>query len=169
MVKRREWITREGWDQIEAEVTHLLKVERPRVVENVANAAAEGDRSENAEYIYGKKQLREIDSRLKHLQRRLERLEVKAPPTHNTQVSFLSRVEVENIDTEETRSYLIVGPDEGDPPAGRISYLSPLGRALMNKTVGEYAEFNTSTGLKCYEVLKISLPSEPSSPSSPSP
>ena len=154
MVKR-EMITQGGWDQIDAEMTRLLKVERPQVVQNVADAAAEGDRSENAEYIYGKKRLREIDRRLKYLQGRLERLRVQGPPAQGERVEFLSRVRVENIDTDEERTYLIVGPDEGDPAEGRISYLSPLGRALMGKREGEYAEFRTSTGPKSYEIMEI--------------
>jgi len=155
MVKH-ELITRAGWDKIDAELTRLLKVERPQVVQNVADAAAEGDRSENAEYIYGKKRLREIDRRLKYLQGRLERLRVQGPPESTDRVQFLSRVRVENIDTDEERRYLIVGPDEGDPAEGRISYLSPLGKALMGKREGEYAEFRTSTGPKSYEVMDIS-------------
>lgn len=156
MVKR-EMITQAGWDKIDAEITHLLTIERPQVVQNVSDAAAEGDRSENAEYIYGKKRLREIDRRLKYLQGRLERLKVQGPPENIERVQFLSRVRVENIDTEEQKCYWIVGPDEGDPAEGRISYLSPLGQALMGKHEGEYAEFRTSTGPKSYEIMEISF------------
>jgi len=152
-----QMITQGGWDKIDEELTRLLKVERPQVVQNVADAAAEGDRSENAEYIYGKKRLREIDRRLKYLQRRLEQLRVQGPPESDERVQFLSFVVLENIDTEEEHRYLIVGPDEGEPERGRISYLSPLGKALMGKREGEYAEFRTSTGPKSYEIMEIRL------------
>jgi transcription elongation factor GreB len=131
-------------------------VERPTVVEGVANAAAEGDRSENAEYIYGKRKLREIDSRIRYLQGRLENVRVEPPPTSTERVSFLSWVEVKNLDTDERRAYSLVGPDESEPPLGRLSYLSPLGAALMGRRVGEEVEFEAPSGTKYFEVLSIS-------------
>lgn len=155
MVSPRELITQEGWDRLSAEAERLLRVERPAVVQGVANAAAEGDRSENAEYIYGKKRLREIDSRLRYLQGRLERLRVEPPPATAERVRFLSRVQVENVDTGERHAYTLVGPDESDPAAGRLSYLSPLGRALMGKEVGDDAEFEAPSGTKLYTVLRV--------------
>jgi transcription elongation factor GreB len=163
VVRARELITQEGWQRLSDEAERLLRVERPATVQVVANAAAEGDRSENAEYIYGKKRLREIDSRIRYLQGRLERLRVEPPPTSVEQVRFLSRVEVENVDTAERVSYTLVGPDESDPARGLLSYLSPLGRALMGKRLGDDVEFEAPSGTKFYELLRIELPrAEPS-------
>ena len=156
-MSRFEMISERGWRIFEEEQTRLLKVERPRVVQQVSDAAAEGDRSENAEYIYGKKRLREIDRRLKYLTLRLTQVRVEPPPTQSDHVAFLSTVEVENLDTGEVKRFQIVGPDEGDPKAGRISYLSPIGLAMMGKRVSEDFEFEAPGGKRCYEILSISI------------
>lgn len=155
----KEWISQAGFDALADEREHLLKVERPQVVQQVADAAAEGDRSENAEYIYGKKRMREIDRRLKYLSDRMERLVVKPPPSHTDSVAFLSFVEVENLDTEEVKRFQVVGPDESDVKAGRISYLSPIGRALLGKRVDDDFEFDTPGGRRVYCVNNIEPPS----------
>ena len=154
----REWISAAGWGALEAERHQLLKVERPQVVQQVADAAAEGDRSENAEYIYGKKRMREIDRRLKYLSQRMERLSVQPPPNQAERVAFLSVVEVENLDTEEIKTFQIVGPDESDVSAGKISYLSPIGRAVMGKAVDDDFEFETPGGKRLYCVNQIRSP-----------
>lgn len=154
---RKEWISAEGFNTLETEYFHLMKVERPTVVQQVADAAAEGDRSENAEYIYGKKKMREIDRRLKYLSERMDRVEVKAPPSHAESVTFLSTVEVENLDTEEVKRFQIVGPDESDVVAGKISYLSPIGKALMGKKVDDDFEFKAPGGNRIYCVNTITL------------
>ena len=154
----KEWISEAGSNQLAEERERLLRVERPQVVQQVADAAAEGDRSENAEYIYGKKRMREIDRRLKYLSNRLERTVVKHPPTQDETVAFLSHVEVENLDTEEIKNFQIVGPDESDVSAGRVSYLSPIGRALLGKRVDDDFEFETPGGRRIYCVNSITLP-----------
>ncbi len=155
---RKEWISAEGYQRLEDEYHHLIKVERPTVVQQVADAAAEGDRSENAEYIYGKKKMREIDRRLKYLAQRMDRIEVKAGPQQFETVDFLSMVEVENLETEEIKRFQIVGPDESDVKLGKVSYLSPIGKALMGKKVDDDFEFNTPAGNKVYCVNSINLP-----------
>lgn len=155
MVNRYELISRQGWERLDEERLRLLKVERPKVVQNVADAAAEGDRSENAEYIYGKKKLREIDRRLKYLGNRLDRLKRTDPPIHSRFVQFLSVVEMENIETEEHLTYMMVGPDESQPEEGKLSYLSPIGKALMGSEVDQDIEVSTPGGMKYFAILKI--------------
>ena len=154
---RKERISAEGLHNLETEYHQLIKVERPTVVQQVSDAAAEGDRSENAEYIYGKKKMREIDRRLKYLSERMNRVEVKYPPQSSDVVAFLSIVEVENLDTEEIKRFQVVGPDESDVVAGKISYLSPIGRALMGKQVDDDFEFKAPGGKRVYCVNSITL------------
>lgn len=131
------YLTPEGAKKLAVELNHLLCVERTRVVQEVSDAAAQGDRSENAEYIYGKKRLREIDRRIRFLTKRLDdAVIVKQEEGAHLEVRFGARVAV--VDENEKRShYLIVGPDEANPAEGRISFQSPLGRALMKRKVGE--------------------------------
>jgi transcription elongation factor GreB len=138
-------ITLEGLKRIESEYDHLLRVERPKVVQGVADAAAEGDRSENAEYIYGKKRLREIDRKLKHLGSRLKVLKVAAPPAVPHMVTFGCWVCYEDEDGEE-RCYQLVGPDEFDVSEGRISIDSPVGQALLNKRVDDEVVISRPAG-----------------------
>ncbi len=137
-------ISAEGLKKLEDEYHYLWRVERPKIVKGVTAAAEEGDRSENAEYIYGKKRLREIDHRLKHLGARMKVLKVAAPPLNPTSVSYGCWVRYEDGDGNE-RCYQLAGPDEIDVNAGRISIDSPVGQALLNK--------------KCDDEVTIKLPS----------
>jgi transcription elongation factor GreB len=130
-------ISAEGLKKLIEEYDYLWKVERPKVVRGVADAAAEGDRSENAEYIYGKRRLREIDSKLKHLSSRLKVLKVAdPPPEHPSAVTFGCWVTYEE-ESGIKRCYQLVGPEETDVSTGRISIDSPVGRALLNRKVDE--------------------------------
>lgn len=129
-------ISAEGLKKLCDEYDYLWKVERPKVVQGVSDAAAEGDRSENAEYIYGKKRLREIDRKLKHLGSRLKVLKVAAPPANPTVVSFGCWVSYEDEEGDE-RCYQLVGPDEIDVSIGRISIDSPVGQALLHKKLDD--------------------------------
>src|SRR5512138_3732363 len=130
-------ITPEGESRLRAEYDRLWSVERPKVAREVGEAAALGDRSENAEYIYGKKRLREIDSRLEFLSRRLDELQVIAPEDRGDGiVRFGAWVELVDGDGQRVE-YRIVGPDEIDASAGRISMDSPLGSALLGKCHGD--------------------------------
>jgi len=131
------YLTPEGAKKLQTELAELVRTERPKVVAEVAEAAAQGDRSENAEYIYGKKRLREIDRRIRFLEKRLASAVVVAGERAELdQVRFGARVTVVDEDGVE-RSYVIVGPDESNPEAGYLSFQSPVGRALMKKRVGD--------------------------------
>src|SRR3546814_6033549 len=131
-------ITRPGHDRLKAELGELWRVRRPEVVRALAAAAAEGDRSENAEYTYRKKQLGEIDSRVRYLSKRLETLRVvDAAPADRGAVFFGAHVEVEDADSGEAARYRIVGPDETAAARGWISIESPVCRALLKKRVDD--------------------------------
>jgi len=114
-----------------------LTVERPKVVQEVSDAAAQGDRSENAEYIYGKKRLREIDRRVRLLTKRLDSAVIVKPEEQQGDVvRFGATVEVEDEDGKR-KSYMLVGPDESDPAQGKLSFQSPIGRSLLKRRVGD--------------------------------
>lgn len=130
-----QFITPEGIARLRAELDQLWRDERPRVTQAVQDAAAQGDRSENAEYIYGKRRLREIDRRVRFLRQRLTGMTVvDQPPSDRTRVFFGAWVTLEREDGLEVR-YRIVGPDESDAATGYISMDSPLGRALLGKAL----------------------------------
>lgn len=135
-MQKSNLITAAGLKRLEQEFDQLWRVERPKVVQGVADAAAEGDRSENAEYIYGKKRLREIDRQLKHLGSRLKVLKVATLPANPQRVSFGCWVRYEDEEGNE-RCYQLVGSDEFDVAEGKISIDSPVGQALLNKQVDD--------------------------------
>jgi transcription elongation factor GreB len=149
------YLTPEGAKKLASELNQLASVDRPRVVQEVADAAAQGDRSENAEYTYGKKKLREIDRRIRFLSKRLDdAVVVKQEEGAHLEVRFGARVEV--VDENEKRSgYLIVGPDEANPAEGRISFQSPLGKALMKRKVGDVVTVQRPAGEIDLEVVAI--------------
>jgi len=150
-----KYITLEGFERLRAELDQLWKVERPRVTQEVADAAAQGDRSENAEYIYGKRRLREIDRRVRFLSHRLEELVVVAePPERRDRVFFGAWVSLEDEDGEEAE-YRIVGADESDARAGAISIESPMARALLGKQIGDEVTVRRPRGDGVYTVLGI--------------
>jgi len=138
-------ITAAGLKALQDEFDYLWTVERPKVVQGVSEAAAEGDRSENAEYIYGKKRLREIDRKLKHLGSRLKLLKVAAAPIHPTVVSFGCWVSYEDEDGNE-RCYQLVGPDEFDVNEGKISIDSPVGQALLHRKLDDEVTIKRPSG-----------------------
>ncbi|TFH53702.1 MAG: transcription elongation factor GreB [Methanothrix sp.] len=138
-------ITADGLNKLQDEYDHLWRVERPKVVQGVSEAAAEGDRSENAEYIYGKKRLREIDRKLKHLGSRLKVLKVAAPHKNPRSVSFGCWVTYEDEDGNEN-CYQLVGSDEFDVSLGRISIDSPVGQALLQKKVDDEVTIRRPSG-----------------------
>jgi len=147
--KSSPYITAEGAEKLQAELKSLW-VRRADVTRHLAAAAAEGDRSENAEYIYRKKELREIDRRIRYLQKRLPEIKVIAHlPSDRERVFFGAWVTLENADGEES-TYRIVGPDEFDPQKGWISVDSPMARALLKKAIDDEVVVNTPAGpLRC--------------------
>jgi len=152
------YLTREGAAKLSEELRRLLRVERPRVVQEVAEAAAQGDRSENAEYIYGKKRLREIDRRVRYLTLRLENARVvENEGASHQSVRFGAVVTVAGSGGERRR-YQLVGPDEVDPADGRVSYESPLGRALLRHKVGDVVVVKRPAGEIELEVLAVEYP-----------
>ncbi len=148
-------ISAEGLKKLCDEYDYLWKVERPKVVRGVSDAAAEGDRSENAEYIYGKKRLREIDRKLKHLGSRLKVLKVATVPTNPNQITFGCWVTYEE-ESGETRCYQLVGPDEIDVNIGRISMDSPVGQALLHKKLDDEVTVRKPGGMMTVYITGIS-------------
>jgi len=148
-------ITPEGYERLNDELQHLWHQERPRVVQEVSEAAAHGDRSENAEYIYGKKRLREIDRRVRHLSRILDTVEVVDPTQFSgDRVEFGATVTFED-EEGHSRTLQLVGEDEGDVKAGRVSLKSPLGVALMGKKVGDETLLRRPKGDIWVTILKV--------------
>jgi transcription elongation factor GreB len=151
-------ITPEGEARLRAELHELWHVRRPQVTQSVSEAAAQGDRSENAEYTYGKKMLREIDSRVRFLSKRLESLKVvNSRPSDADKVYFGAWVTLEDEDGKESR-YRIVGPDELELKLNLISIDSPLARALIGKALDAEVRVATPTGEKTWYVIAIDYP-----------
>ncbi len=150
-----KYSTPEGERRLRAELDELWRVLRPQVTKAVQEAAAQGDRSENAEYIYGKRQLREIDRRVRFLRKRLEGMIVVArPPDDQGRVFFGAWVRVEDDDGTDTE-FRIVGPDELDPARRYVSMDSPLARALMGKRVDDEVTIDIPGGRRSYVVVSI--------------
>jgi transcription elongation factor GreB len=150
-----KFATAEGARRLREELDHLWRVHRPQVTRAVAEAAAQGDRSENAEYIYGKKQLREIDRRVRFLRQRLEGLVVVTkPPDDRTRVFFGAWVRIEDEEGHETE-LRIVGPDELDPARHYVSMDSPLARALMRRQSGDEFTVEVPGGTRSYVVTEV--------------
>ena len=155
------YITRIGYRRLEAELDHLWKVERPKITQEVAWAAAQGDRSENAEYIYGKKKLREIDRRIRYLGKRLDVLTVVEPSSEQRgRVFFGASVAVADEMGIEHR-YRIVGPDETDAATQWISVESPVARALLGKRVGDEATVQRPKGQATLVIVAIDYDGPP--------
>jgi transcription elongation factor GreB len=150
------YITRAGAERLHKELLQLLNTERPKVTAEVSAAAAQGDRSENAEYIYGKKRLREIDRRIRFLQKRLDSATVVTPSEQKDtgKVYFGATVTLEDEDGKEI-TYQVVGPDEIDAKGGCISVDSPIGRALLGKRVGDDLTVQRPRGELDLTVVKI--------------
>ena len=149
-------ITRDGFEKLKSELDHLWHTLRPEVVKALAAAAAEGDRSENAEYTYRKKQLGEIDRRVRYLSKRIPALKVaEGAPADREAVFFGARIELENVDSGEMVTYRIVGPDETDAKAGWISIDSPLARAALKKRVNDEFEAELPGGRMRFAIVSV--------------
>ena len=152
----KNYITPEGYARLRDELLQLIDVERPKVVEIVHWAASNGDRSENGDYIYGKKRLREIDRRVRYLMQRLENAQVVDPTRQENldQVFFAATVTIAEESGEQAQ-YRIVGVDEADAAAGAFSWISPLAQALMRARIGDQVRFQSPAGIREIEVLAI--------------
>ena len=159
MADKPRFITPQGLARIRAEYEELFRIERPKVVEVVSWAASLGDRSENADYLYGKKRLREIDRRLAHLARIMKAARIVDPANQEdrSQVRFGATVELAD-EGDSRRTLTIVGDDETDADAGRIGWSAPLARALIGAKVGDERVVRLPAGEKSYEVVGICYP-----------
>jgi transcription elongation factor GreB len=155
----KNYITPEGYARLRAELLELIDNERPRIVEIVHWAASNGDRSENGDYLYGKKRLREIDRRIRFLTKRLEIAEVADPLLHHgsDQVFFGATVTYADARGEE-RTITIMGIDEADSLQGQVSWISPIARALLKSRVGDEVRLVTPQGVQEIEVLEVHYP-----------
>ena len=152
----RNYMTRRGHAALRAEFEHLVKVERPAIVQVVSWAAGNGDRSENGDYIYGKKRLREIDRRIRFLTKRLETAVVVDPAEQQNrdQVFFAATVTVCDTAGDEV-TYQIVGIDEANATEGRISWISPLARALLKAREGDTVRFDSPGGVRELDIVEV--------------
>jgi transcription elongation factor GreB len=151
----QNYITPQGFKRLQDEFKELFHNERPKLVETVAWAAGNGDRSENGDYIYGKKRLREIDKRLKFLRDRIEAAQVVNPKeVKNTKVVFGATVTIQDEEGQE-KTYQIVGEDEIEVGANKISWKSPMAKALLGKSKGDEIEINRPAGKVYAEILEI--------------
>ena len=155
----KNYITPGGYARLRAELLHLMDEERPQVVEAVHWAARNGDRSENGDYLYGKKRLREIDRRIRFLTKRLEIAEVTDPSAHHgsDQVFFGATVVYADASGDE-RSITILGIDEADSSASQVSWIAPIARALLRAREGDVVKLTTPGGMQEIEVLAVSYP-----------
>jgi transcription elongation factor GreB len=158
-VGTKNYLTPGGYQTLRDELAQLMNVERPEMVQIVSWAASNGDRSENGDYLYGKKRLREIDRRMRFLTKRLELAEVVDPAmqTNRDQVFFGATVLYVNQDGQE-QSVTIVGVDEAEPLQGRISWISPVARALTKAKLGDTVMLRTPGGIEELDILEIKYP-----------
>jgi transcription elongation factor GreB len=155
----KNYITPAGYQQLRNELLNLIDAERPKVVEIVHWAASNGDRSENGDYIYGKKRLREIDRRIRFLTKRLDIAEIADPSTHfgNDQIYFGATVTYANTRGEE-RTITIKGIDETDNLQGEVSWVSPIARALLKAREGDEVQLMTPGGLEKLDIIEVRYP-----------
>lgn len=155
----KNYITPQGYDRLRSELLDLIDNERPKMVEIVHWAASNGDRSENGDYHYGKKRLREIDRRIRFLTQRLEIAEISNPSIHHgsDQVFFGATI-IYADDTGTERTITILGIDEANSALGQVSWISPVARALLKARVGDEVSLVTPQGLQTLEILKVDYP-----------
>ena len=151
----KNYISPDGFARIKSELFHLLDVERPEVTRTVAWAASNGDRSENADYIYGKRRLREIDKRIRFLTKRLDTAEVVDSAGRDTDQVFFGATVTVMDEAGKENTYTIVGVDEIDTSRGRISWISPMAKALLKSRVGDEVTVRTPAGNQEIEVIDI--------------
>ncbi len=158
MADEKNYITPQGHAALEAELQALLKVERPALVKVVSWAAGNGDRSENGDYIYGKRRLRQIDSRLRFLMQRMDAAVIVDPASQQglEKVFFGAWVSLYSLKNDSEHCYRIVGKDELNPSMGYISWISPLAKVLLGKQVGDTIQVSAPAGEEQYEIIQVS-------------
>ncbi|MBB1626479.1 transcription elongation factor GreB [Achromobacter sp. UMC71] len=155
----KNYMTPEGYERLRAELTQLMNVERPSVVQVVSWAASNGDRSENGDYLYGKKRLREIDRRMRFLTKRLDIAEVVDPAIQpNRDQVFFGATVLYSDKAGEDHTVTIVGVDEAEPLAGKISWISPVARALIKAREGDTVVLRTPGGIEELDILEVRYP-----------
>ena len=155
----KNYMTPGGYERLRGELTHLMNVERPSVVQVVSWAASNGDRSENGDYLYGKKRLREIDRRMRFLTKRLDIAEVVDPAAQlNRDQVFFGATVLYSDKAGEEHNVTIVGVDEAEPLAGKISWISPVARALIKAKEGDTVVLRTPGGIEELDILDVSYP-----------
>jgi transcription elongation factor GreA len=150
-------MTREGFTRLRDELEQLKREERPRIIRAIAEARAHGDLSENAEYHAAKERQGFIEARIGELETKVGQAEIIEPPRDGDRITFGSTVQLRDPDGKEVR-YQIVGSDEADPAAGRVSVLSPLARTLIGKEVGDEVKVQTPGGLRMFEIVAANFP-----------
>jgi transcription elongation factor GreA len=150
-------MTRQGFDRLQQELDQLKREERPGIIKAIAEARAHGDLSENAEYHAAKERQGFIEGRIRELEAKLGGAEVIEPPREGDRITFGSTVLLRGADGKEVK-YQIVGSDEAEPAAGRISILSPIARTLIGREVGDEVKVQAPGGAKTYEVLAVNFP-----------
>jgi transcription elongation factor GreB len=151
----KNYMTRAGWQRMKTELKKLVEVERPETVRVVSWAASNGDRSENGDYIYGKRRLRELDRRIRYLHKRLESAEVVDPAYQDQERIFFGATVTYADRAGAPHTISIVGIDEADPARGRVSWISPIANALLKAREGDSVTLRTPTGAEQLEVLEI--------------
>ncbi len=155
----KNYMTPEGYERLRGELAHLMNVERPSVVQVVSWAASNGDRSENGDYLYGKKRLREIDRRMRFLTKRLDIAEVVDPAAQpNRDQVFFGATVLYSDKAGEEHNVTIVGVDEAEPLAGKISWISPVARALIKAKEGDTVVLRTPGGIEELDILEVRYP-----------
>ena len=155
----KNYITPQGFARLQQELLTLIDEERPKVVDIVHWAASNGDRSENGDYIYGKKRLREIDRRIRFLTKRMDMASITDPSVHHgsDQVFFGARVTYEDAEGQ-AQTVTILGTDEADSAKGQVSWVSPIARALIKSRVGDVVQLQTPAGVKQLDIVQVTYP-----------
>ena len=152
----KTYITSEGAANLKKELEFLWSKERPKIVDNVHQAAKNGDRSENGDYIYGKRKLREIDSRIRYITKQLATIQVvRKKPTDRNRIYFSAFVKLRNMENEKIMTFRLVGIDETNPEKRWINFESPLGKSLLGKSASDIIELTTAIAITHYEILDV--------------
>ena len=152
----KTYITSEGAANLKKELEFLWSKERPKIVDNVHQAAKNGDRSENGDYIYGKRKLREIDRRIRYITKQLATIQVvRKKPTDRNRIYFSAFVKLRNLENEKIMTFRLVGIDETNPEKRWINFESPLSKSLLGKSASDIIELTTANTITHYEILDV--------------